>query len=544
MLMGRIFYCPEIGRSIFVQNPIFPLDTGSVQSTIYSRYKRALTGGITVGATYFELTQEQLENGRDIINRMLDGAVDAAALISNRRRIIYLSKGFTELTGQSIEDYNEKLMDTLKIDGQARIEQVLSSGIRQMGVPMRVGSQLLLTNLIPVSAQNEIIGVMLLVTSRSMVVLKRAIQNLEQAAAPEPVSERPARTSGYTFSDYVGEAENVLLCIEQCQRISKTHHPVLLIGETGVGKEIIADAICHEYSSGRSIPFVKLNCSAIPRDLLESELFGHEKGAFTGATATKKGEFEQAAGGILLLDEIGEMDVSLQSKLLRVLEAKEFKRIGGSKMLPMNARIIASTNQNLKQLVADGKFRMDLYYRLNTFEINIPPLRAHKEDIPLLIKHFSKLDALELEFSEEATGMLMHYDWPGNVRELRNVLNRLYFLYPNTIIGMQQVYNATGEMLRLVKLPSYRNQTDPLPPPTQGKSNPAPVEENISVPEQPKNAVTEPRSPLPVQTLRDCERDMIQRALDATDRHLTQSAALLGISRSTLYEKMKKYGLS
>lgn len=150
---------------------------------------------------------------------------------------------------------------------------------------------------------------------------------------------------------------------------------MLLIGETGVGKEIIADAIYSEYSGGRNIPFMKINCSVIPRDLLEPELFGHEKGAFTGATTLKKGKFEQAAGGVLLLDEIGEMSFELQSKLLRVLEDREFERIGGSRVIPMRARIIASTNQNLKQMVASGKFRMDLYYRLNTFEITIPPLR-------------------------------------------------------------------------------------------------------------------------------------------------------------------------
>ena len=244
-----------------------------------------------------------------------------------------------------------------------------------------------------------------------MAVLKRAIQTLERSTDPVSVTTG-AKTSGhYTFSDFIGEADNVVLTIEQCQRISHTDHPVLLIGETGVGKEIIADAIYSEYSQGQNIPFVKINCSAIPKDLLESELFGHEKGAFTGATNLKKGKFELAAGGILLLDEIGEMDLSLQSKLLRVLEAKEFERIGGSRVIPMKARIIASTNQNLKQMVASGKFRMDLYYRLNTFEINIPPLRAHKQDIPLLIQHFIQQDGLELEFSEDAKGMLMNYVW-------------------------------------------------------------------------------------------------------------------------------------
>jgi transcriptional regulator with PAS, ATPase and Fis domain len=324
-----------------------------------------------------------------------------------------------------------------------------------------------------------------------------------------------------------------VLTIEQCQRISHIPHPVLLIGETGVGKEIIADAIYHEYSGGRNMPFVKINCSAIPRDLLESELFGHEKGAFTGASALKKGKFEQAAGGVLLLDEIGEMSFELQSKLLRVLEAKEFERIGGSRVIPMRARIIASTNQDLKQLVADGKFRMDLYYRLNTFEINIPPLRAHKSDIPLLIRHFIRLDNLQLEFSQDAKEMLSRYDWPGNVRELRNVLIRLSFLYPNTVIDMPQVYNATGEMFHLVKLPEYRSQMDPLPQPTTDKQgNPLPQSAPKPAPESDE-----------ILTMEAYEKQILQRAIEKTCGNLTDAAALLGISRSTVYSKVKKYGI-
>lgn len=185
-------------------------------------------------------------------------------------------------------------MDELKFDGQDHVDQVLMSGVRQTAVPMQVGSQKLLVNLVPIVSYDKarvetIIGVMVLITFRSMAVLKRAIQTLERSTDPVSVTTG-AKTSGhYTFSDFIGEADNVVLTIEQCQRISHTDHPVLLIGETGVGKEIIADAIYSEYSQGQNIPFVKINCSAIPKDLLESELFGHEKGAFTGATNLKNG---------------------------------------------------------------------------------------------------------------------------------------------------------------------------------------------------------------------------------------------------------------
>ena len=487
------------------------------------------------------LTETDMQVATPIIDTILDNTVDAAVLISRERRVIYLSKGFEELTGQSMADYQAHLIDELKISGQRHIDQVLRDGIRQTAVPMQVGSQMLLVNLVPVVSQTEVIGVMLLITFRSIAVLKRAIQSLERSIEPAQTSTIESnKTSGYTFSDYIGEAENIVLTIEQCQRISHTFHPVLLIGETGVGKEIIADAIYHEYSGGQNIPFVKINCSAIPRDLLESELFGHEKGAFTGAMNLKKGKFEQAAGGVLLLDEIGEMSFELQSKLLRVLEAREFERIGGSRVIPMRARIIASTNQDLKRLVAEGKFRMDLYYRLNTFEINIPPLRAHKEDIPLLIQHFINLDGLQLEFSQDARQMLIRYDWPGNVRELRNVLNRMSFLYPNTVIGVKQVYNATGDMFRLVRLPEYRSQIDPLPLPIlDTREDLGSVSGNIEQSRTEERIIQKDE----LRTMNEYEEIILRRAINMAEGNLTEAAKLIGTSRSTMYNKAKKYGL-
>ena len=357
--------------------------------------------------------------------------------------------------------------------------------------------------------------------------------------------------------------------LTQCERISRSRHTVLLMGETGVGKEIIAGGIFHAYSGGKPMPFIKINCSAIPRDLLESELFGHEKGAFTGAISTKKGKFELAAGGVLLLDEIGDMDLGLQSKLLRVIEEREFERIGGNKVIPLTARIIASTNQNLMKLTADGKFRMDLYYRLNTFEISVPPLRAHKSDIPKLIDHFIRLDGLHLEFTDGAYQMLLNYDWPGNVRELRNVLNRLSFLYPDALVGEVEVYNATGEMFSYVQLPAYRTSQDPPPPPVRNLKDRDRSDQEHAAEASDGNSLEQagqepaqtgakelsrgmakaekagPASPAKaaLPTARESERQLILDTLAATGYNLSRTAQQLGIGRSTLYSRCKRYGI-
>lgn len=490
----------------------------------------------------FHIPVLDTDEGHFLVENMLDATVDAALLLDDSMNILYITEGFQALTGQSQRDYVGRPAESLRIGDLTPMKKVLASGERSMGVSMQIGGQRLLTNLIPVIWEGRVTGLVLLVLFRSMAILKRAIEEQERLYPAEaPVRKQK---SGYSFSDYVGDAPEILTLIEQCHRIAHSPHPVLLIGETGVGKEILAGGIYQEYCSGQKLPFIKINCSAIPRDLLESELFGHEKGAFTGASAMKQGKFELAAGGVLLLDEIGEMDFSLQSKLLRVLEEREFERIGGTRTIPLTAKIIASTNENLKQMAAEKKFRMDLYYRLNTFEINIPPLRAHKQDIPKLMDHFMRTDALTLEFTRDAKDMLFHYSWPGNVRELRNVLNRLHFLYPNTVIDQKHIYDATGEMFHLVQLEDYRS-VDDMPAPTLEQVHYDEAGKTLSA-QRPATAASQAEAPLAaeVKPLTQMECEQIKLALAATAGNYAQSARLLGISRSTLYEKIKKYGLA
>lgn len=489
----------------------------------------------------FEIPQLRTPEGHILVDRLLEATVDAALLVDQDLHILYLTEGFQALTGQSFSECSGKPVETLRIDDCSPIRGVLESGQRRMGISMQIGGQRLLTNIIPVVWEGAVTGVVVLVLFRSMAILKRAIEEQERQYPTQ--AEARQRRSGYRFSDFIGDSPQVLTMIEQCHRIAHSPHPVLLIGETGVGKEILAGGIYQEYCGGRNLPYIKINCSAIPKELLESELFGHEKGAFTGANTMQKGKFEQAAGGVLLLDEIGEMDLSLQSKLLRVLEEREFERIGGNRTIPLTAKIIASTNENLKEMAAKKQFRMDLYYRLNTFEINIPPLRARKQDIPKLIEHFMRQDHLHLEFTQDARDMMFHYNWPGNVRELRNVLNRLYFLYPNTIIDQKHIYDATGEMFHLVELKEYRSVDDPMPEPTRKQVHYDHQGNQVAVANAAPVPAPEPAAPVSVQTLWDTEGDQLRLALQKAAGNYTEAARLLGISRSTLYGKLKKHGI-
>ena len=211
--------------------------------------------------------------------------------------------------------------------------------------------------------------------------------------------------------------------LSQVVKVAPTESTVLIIGESGTGKELIATSI-HKHSNRKEKPIVSLNCAAIPEGLLESELFGHEKGAFTGATSAKKGRFEQAHGGTLFLDEIGDMPLSTQAKVLRVLQEREFTRVGGTRSLQVDVRFIAATNKNLQEMTERGEFREDLYYRLNVFSLYLPPLRERSEDIPLLVNHSLKKISKDTRMSPAALHVLMGYDWPGNIRELQNVMER------------------------------------------------------------------------------------------------------------------------
>ncbi|MFC1718483.1 sigma-54-dependent transcriptional regulator [Candidatus Poribacteria bacterium] len=305
-------------------------------------------------------------------------------------------------------------------------------------------------------------------------------------------------------SNIIARSPKMREVLENVALIAPTDATVLILGASGTGKELIANLI-HERSSRASGPFVKLNCAAITETLLESELFGHERGSFTGATARKEGRFELADGGSFLLDEIGEMSSTTQTKLLRVLQEQQFERVGGTESITVDLRIIAATNKDLGEEVKAGRFREDLYYRLNVVPIYLPPLRERREDIPLLAEFFLKHYATKnhrgvKQISPEALDLLMRYDWPGNVRELENAIER-------------GVIIARGERLTPAELP-------------------LPIRQNrLSSP------------PAGEATLKEMEREWIAKTLTQVDGNRTKAAEILGITRKTLQNKIKEYGL-
>jgi len=334
---------------------------------------------------------------------------------------------------------------------------------------------------------------------------------------------RPEEPSGHGRFRLVGQSPAIRTIYGVVEKVANTPSTVLISGESGTGKELIARAL-HENSSRHAGPFIKINCAAIPKTLMESELFGYDKGAFTGAVGAKPGRFELAHGGTLFLDEIGEIPVEMQVKLLRVLQESEFERVGGIKTIKVDVRLVTATNRDLLAEVGAGAFREDLFYRLNVVPIHIPPLRERREDIPLLADHFiAKFnDRLKKEIAAitpEAVERLVAYQWPGNIRELENLMERT-------------VLFCEGPEIRV----------SDLPPEVAGAPQPGSAATHASGDELLRPAPESLKEAVRAETER-VERELIQRALDATGGNVTQAARKLKISRKSLQTKMKELGL-
>ncbi len=319
------------------------------------------------------------------------------------------------------------------------------------------------------------------------------------------------RASARTEFAMIGSGPAIRAIFDKIEKTAPSSGRVLITGENGTGKELVARAI-HEHSKRAAGPFIKLNCAAIPAELIESELFGHEKGAFTGATQQRRGKFELADGGTLFLDEVGDMNPSAQAKVLRVLQENELERVGGSETIAVDVRVLAATNKQLEDEIAAGRFREDLYYRLNVVPLELPPLRERREDVAALVEHFLAVvceanDRKHKRVSAGAVSLLMQYDWPGNVRELKNVVERLVIL--------------TGEQEEV----GEADVQDALP---RVKSVKAGFQRGVALKE----------------LVAAAERNIILEALQANENHISNTAKELHLERSHLYKKMKALGIN
>ena len=322
------------------------------------------------------------------------------------------------------------------------------------------------------------------------------------------------------FPEIIGQSTAMRGLFRQIVKVASTDATVLIMGESGTGKELIATSI-YNLSLRKDKPFVKLSCVAIPEGLLESELFGHEKGSFTGATSQKKGKFELANGGTILLDEIGDMPLETQAKLLRVLQEKEIERVGGSRSIKVDVRFIAASNKNLPKMVEASEFREDLYYRINVFVLVLPPLSERREDIPLLVSHFLETAPKAVRISSNALQVLMNYSWPGNVRELRNTVERMALMAEGGIIEPADIPSDILTSSGMDGIDYGRNKR------VQGESRGAEKIEKMSIDDQ----------------LKDIEKKMILEALISSGGIQARAAELLGIKERSLWHRIKKYDI-
>lgn len=455
---------------------------------------------------HLKLSTQTLYTRGGLLDQLMDVAFESAMLVDPACTIIYSSKGSSkllgvrhgDLAGQPVKDAPTRRL----------FQRVLHTGKALIGEMVSLYGRKCVTNIFPIyNEEAEIIGAFSYTLYQNLSHLKEVLSSLQKSALSQvhDINDAVARLeSSYTFRDYIGKSAATLEMLRLCQRASATPHPVLLLGETGTGKELLSHAIHNAHTPDALTPFIKINCTAIPNDLLESELFGHERGAFTGAMALKKGKFELAAGGSILLDEIGDMDLRLQGKLLRVLEEREFERVGGNTLIRLNARIIASTNRDLHKLCREGRFRLDLYYRLNALEIKIPPLRERKEDIPLIVEHFIRENNQPMVLSSEAMALLLQYDWPGNIRELKNLILRIGIISDKVCIDSSDLQKyLPAESAKPLGAGAFHNASE-----DKG------------------------------------EKERMEAVLKACQYNLSKAARELSISRATLYSRIRRYGVT
>ncbi len=453
--------------------------------------------------------EEQLEAFKLIFESIYNGIMvtDADGIIT------HFNKPYGQFLGlDPAEQIGKHCTEVVE---NTRMHIVAKTGKPEINQTQRIKGQNMVVQRIPIKRDGKVIAVfgqVMFKDVKDVTKLANKLSLLESKVKHYEEELINLRSTRYTFDSIVGTSLVIRELKKEALKASTNQFPVLITGDSGTGKELFAQAI-HHASPRKLYPFVRINCSAIPKDLLESELFGYEKGAFTGAkTEGKPGKFEIATQGTVFLDEIGDLPLVMQPKLLRVVEEKEFERVGGTKIIRSDFRVIAATNQNLEDMLADERFRKDLFYRLNVIPLHIPPLRERKSDILPLAQHFLKQMTSEANLSEvfldkDAAGALKKYAWPGNVRELLNVLER-------TLSSLE------GDSIHLCDLPFYISRVH--------KKRPEQTQTAIDIKGVQARA----------------ERDAIRYALKETHHNKARAAKLLGIHRTLLYKKMKKYNIA
>jgi Nif-specific regulatory protein len=487
--------------------------------------------------------EQLLQFATDQVMALLEVESSAVILLDAERRELYF-----KVADHARSGVEQKLREVRFPAGQGIAGWVIQHGVSALvpdvqqdprwypGVDAQTGMETKSLLSVPLRTRERVLGVVTAVNKRERPFgpedlrllealanpLALAIENARLIQALDGARERLQEENLYLreelgqerrFASLVGESPRLQEVYRLIERILRMPVTILLTGESGTGKEVLARLI-HTQGPHAKGPFIAVNCAAIPETLLEAELFGYEKGAFTGAVQRKPGRFELAAGGTLFLDEIGEMSPALQAKLLRVLQDKTFERLGGTKSIALDARIIAATNRDLERLIAAGKFREDLFYRLNVYPIPLPPLRERQEDVLPLAQHFLRKYSGELrkeviELSREARELLFRYEWPGNVRELENVIERAVILCQGTVVTAEDLPLPLRERRRAAPVSSEGFR---LPP------------DGIDLPE--------------------LEKQLILQALEQVHNNKSQASRLLGLSRTQLRTRVKHYRLA
>ena len=446
----------------------------------------------------------------DFFKKIVDHLKIGVIISDHEGCIIYINDTYARFL--DIDPQAEVGKHATDVVANSRLHIVAQTGQMEINYPHQFREHGFLVHRVPIKENDRVIAVVGLVLFDSASTASRLAEKVSHLQSKVHLYEKELlslRSTRYTMDSIVGASKAMTALKWQAIKAAATSLPVVIVGESGTGKELFAQAV-HNASSHKFHPFVRLNCAAIPRELFESELFGYDKGAFTGAKTTgKPGKIELAHNGSLFLDEIGDLPLEMQPKLLRVLEEKDFERVGGTNLIKSDFRLLAATNHNLEDMLKENRFRTDLFYRLNVITLQIPPLRERLEDILPIANHLLKQIAhdcglSEVRISKEAEDALMGYNWPGNARELSNVLERA-------------VHYAERELIEVADLPRYLFQKGKRP------------------------------GPLALEPLRhiqhSTEKEALRNALEAAGFNKTRAAKMLGIHRSLFYKKLKKYDI-